>query len=76
MLDRLFLVLISFLGLVWSSGASTFAYQPLQSHSVAVGTQLILLIPLLIGLFIKIPILAYHSIFRGVKICGKQLSAT
>ncbi|MGK7930319.1 MAG: NADH-quinone oxidoreductase subunit M [Microcystaceae cyanobacterium] len=55
------LVLISFLGLVWLSGASTFDYEPLRSHTLAVDQQLLLLIPLLIGLFIKIPIFPFHT---------------
>ncbi len=56
-----FLVLISFLGLVWFSGENTFAYEPLRSHSLTVTTQLLLLAPLLIGLFIKIPIFPFHT---------------
>lgn len=56
-----FLVLISFLGLVWLSGESTFAFEPLKSHSLTVNSQLLLLIPLLIGLFIKIPIFPFHT---------------
>ena len=55
------LVLISFLGLVWFSGESTFAYDTLRSDTIPVGTQIILLIPLLIGLFIKIPIFPFHT---------------
>lgn len=56
-----FLVLISFLGLVWLSGETTFAFEPLKSHSLTVNSQLLLLIPLLIGLFIKIPIFPFHT---------------
>ncbi len=56
-----FLVLISFLGLVWLSGASNFDYEPLRSHTLSVGTQILLLIPLLIGLGIKIPIFPFHT---------------
>ncbi len=56
-----FLVLISFLGLVWLTGESTFAYEPLRSHSLPIDTQVLLLIPLLIGLFIKIPIFPFHT---------------
>jgi len=56
-----FLVLISFLGLVWLSGESTFAFEPLKSHSLTVNSQILLLIPLLIGLFIKIPIFPFHT---------------
>ena len=56
-----FLVLVSFLGLVWLSGESTFAFEPLKSHSIPVASQVLLLIPLLIGLFIKIPIFPFHT---------------
>jgi NAD(P)H-quinone oxidoreductase subunit 4 len=56
-----FFVLISFLGLVWLSGEATFAFEPLKSHSIPVSSQLLLLIPLLIGLFIKIPIFPFHT---------------
>ncbi|WP_041933246.1 NADH-quinone oxidoreductase subunit M [Gloeothece verrucosa] len=55
------LVLVSFLGLVWLSGASSFDYEPLRSHTLPVETQIILLIPLLIGLGIKIPIFPFHT---------------
>lgn len=56
-----FFVLASFLGLVWLSGETTFAFEPLKSHSIPVSSQLWLLIPLLIGLFIKIPIFPFHT---------------
>ncbi|NCR71078.1 MAG: NADH-quinone oxidoreductase subunit M [Microcystis wesenbergii Mw_MB_S_20031200_S109] len=56
-----FLVLISFLGLVWLTGANNFAYNPLLSNNLDVKTQLLLLIPLLIGLAIKIPIFPFHT---------------
>jgi NAD(P)H-quinone oxidoreductase subunit 4 len=56
-----FLVLISFLGLVWLTGADNFAYNPLLSNNLDVKTQLLLLIPLLIGLAIKIPIFPFHT---------------
>lgn len=55
------LVLVSFLGLVWLSGATTFDYEPLRSHTLSVNTQLLLLAPLLIGLSIKIPIFPFHT---------------
>jgi NAD(P)H-quinone oxidoreductase subunit 4 len=55
------LVLISFLGLVWLSGANSFAYESLRGHTLPVATQLWLLAPLLIGLFIKIPIFPFHT---------------
>jgi NAD(P)H-quinone oxidoreductase subunit 4 len=56
-----FLVLISFLGLVWLSGAQSFDYEPLRSHTLPVNTQLLLLAPLLVGLAIKIPIFPFHT---------------
>ena len=56
-----FLVLASFLGLVWLSGASTFDYEPLRSHTLPLSTQLLLLAPLLVGLAIKIPIFPFHT---------------
>jgi NAD(P)H-quinone oxidoreductase subunit 4 len=56
-----FLVLVSFLGLVWLTGAHSFDYAPLRSHTLPVGTQLLLLAPLLIGLAIKIPIFPFHT---------------
>lgn len=55
------LVLVSFLGLVWLSGATNFAYEPLRSHTLPVNTQILLLLPLLVGLAIKIPIFPFHT---------------
>ncbi len=55
------LVLISFLGLAWFNHESTFSFEALQSHTVPANVQLLLLIPLLIGLFIKIPIFPFHT---------------
>ncbi len=55
------LVLASFLGLVWVTGESTFDYSVLRSHVLPLSTQLWLLAPLLIGIFIKIPIFPFHT---------------
>ena len=55
------LVLASFLGLVWLSEASNFDYLPLRSHELPLATQLLLLAPLLVGIFIKIPIFPFHT---------------
>ncbi len=55
------LVLASFLGLVWFSSTSSFDYEPLRSHVLPLGTQLVLLSGLLVGLFIKIPIFPFHT---------------
>ncbi len=56
-----FLVLASFLGLVWLSGAFTFDYEPLRAHTLPLSSQLLLLAPLLVGLAIKIPIFPFHT---------------
>ena len=55
------LVLASFLGLVWLTKAGNFDYLPLRSHNLPLATQLLLLAPLLIGIFIKIPIFPFHT---------------
>ncbi|MGB3691544.1 MAG: NADH-quinone oxidoreductase subunit M [Spirulinaceae cyanobacterium] len=55
------LVLASFLGLVWFTGATSFDYQVLRSQTLPVGTQFWLLGSLLIGLGIKIPIFPFHT---------------
>ncbi len=55
------LVLASFLGLVWLTGESTFDYQTLREYTLPLGSQLLLLAPLLIGIFIKIPIFPFHT---------------
>ncbi len=55
------LVLASFLGLVWLSGADSFAYEPLRNHALPVSSQLLLIAPLLVGVFIKIPIFPFHT---------------
>lgn len=55
------LVLASFLGLVWLTGESTFDYQVLRGYTLPLGSQLLLLAPLLIGIFIKIPIFPFHT---------------
>ena len=55
------LVLASFLGLVWFTGETTFDYEVLRSHALPLTSQLWLLAPLLIGIFIKIPIFPLHT---------------
>ncbi len=55
------LVLASFLGLVWVTKASSFDYLSLRSPTLPLATQLLLLAPLLIGIFIKIPIFPFHT---------------
>lgn len=55
------LVLAAFLGLVGLSGASTFAYDPLQAQTLPNGTQILLLVPILVGFGIKIPLVPFHT---------------
>ncbi|MBE9045146.1 NADH-quinone oxidoreductase subunit M [Pleurocapsales cyanobacterium LEGE 10410] len=55
------LVLASFLGLVWLTEASSFDYLSLRSHTLPLNAQLLLLAPLLVGIFIKIPIFPFHT---------------
>ena len=55
------LVLASFLGLVWLSESGSFDYSALRSHNLPLATQLLLLAPLLVGVFIKIPIFPFHT---------------
>ena len=55
------LVLASFLGLVWLTGADSFAYEPLRNQTLPLASQLLLLAPLLVGVFIKIPIFPFHT---------------
>jgi NAD(P)H-quinone oxidoreductase subunit 4 len=58
-----FLVLASFLGAVWLTGVPNFDYEPLRSQvaHLSEARQLLLLAPLLLGLFIKIPIFPFHT---------------
>ncbi|MBR8831011.1 MAG: NADH-quinone oxidoreductase subunit M [Chlorogloea purpurea SAG 13.99] len=56
-----FLVLIAFLGVVWLTGADSFAYEALLNNNLPVDKQLLLLAPLLIGLAIKTPIFPFHT---------------
>ncbi len=57
------LILAAFLGLVWLSGAASFAYEPLRTAalSLPITTQLILLAAILIGFGIKIPLVPFHT---------------
>ena len=55
------LVLASFLGLVWLTESGSFDYLSLRSHNLPLATQLLLLAPLLVGIFIKIPIFPFHT---------------
>lgn len=55
------LILAAFFGLSLLSGASSFDYEALRSHTLPLGTQVILLVTLLAGFGIKTPIVPLHT---------------
>ena len=55
------LILAAFFGLVWLSHTSSFAYEPLRSHTLPLTTQLILLGAIVVGFGIKIPLVPFHT---------------
>ncbi|WP_427160705.1 NADH-quinone oxidoreductase subunit M [Aliinostoc sp. HNIBRCY26] len=55
------LILASFLGLVWLSGANSFALTGLNTTVLPLATQLILLGGILIGFGIKMPLVPFHT---------------
>ncbi|MEH2084657.1 MAG: NADH-quinone oxidoreductase subunit M [Nostoc sp.] len=55
------LILASFLGMVWLSGSSSFALATLNTTTLPLATQLLLLAGILIGFGIKIPLVPFHT---------------
>lgn len=55
------LLLAAFLGVVWFSGSTSFAYEPLRTHNLPLGTQLLLLGTILVAFGIKIPLVPLHT---------------
>lgn len=55
------IILASFLGIVWLSGASGFALENLDTTSLSLETQILLLLGILIGFGIKIPLVPFHT---------------
>ncbi|QIR38050.1 NADH-quinone oxidoreductase subunit M [Tolypothrix sp. PCC 7910] len=55
------LILASFLGMVWLSGAPTFALGSLNATTIPLATQLLLLAGILVGFGIKIPLVPFHT---------------
>jgi NAD(P)H-quinone oxidoreductase subunit 4 len=55
------LILAGFLGTVWLSGASDFAYQSVLGQSLPIASQVILLSLLAVGFGIKIPLVPFHT---------------
>ena len=54
-------ILLAFLGLVWFSEASTFAYDTLMGQMLPLGLQFVLLALMLVGFGIKIPLVPFHT---------------
>ncbi|WP_414577074.1 NADH-quinone oxidoreductase subunit M [Anabaena sp. CCY 9402-a] len=55
------LILASFLGMVWLSGADSFSLTALDAKSLPLATQLLLLGGILIGFGIKMPLVPFHT---------------
>ncbi|MBD2775524.1 NADH-quinone oxidoreductase subunit M [Iningainema tapete] len=55
------LILASFLGLVWLSKSPSFALTTLDTTSLSLATQILLLSGILIGFGIKIPLVPFHT---------------
>jgi NAD(P)H-quinone oxidoreductase subunit 4 len=55
------LILAGFLGLVWLTNGTSFAYESLAGQSLALGLQVTLLVVLLIGFGIKVPLFPLHT---------------
>ncbi|MDB9371935.1 NADH-quinone oxidoreductase subunit M [Nodularia sphaerocarpa] len=55
------LILASFLGMVWLSGSASFALESLDTSTLSLTTQLLLLGGILVGFGIKIPLVPFHT---------------
>ncbi len=55
------IILASFLGIVWLSGSSSFALNAINTQSLTLETQVLLLLGILIGFGIKIPLVPLHT---------------
>jgi len=54
-------ILASFLGVVWLSGAESFALAGINTSALPMTTQIILLVGIVIGFGIKIPLVPFHT---------------
>ncbi|WP_414566056.1 MULTISPECIES: NADH-quinone oxidoreductase subunit M [unclassified Anabaena] len=55
------LILASFLGMVWLSGSPSFSLATLNTTTLPLATQLLLLAGILVGFGIKIPLVPFHT---------------
>lgn len=54
-------ILASFLGIVWLTGAKSFAMDTISVQGLSTGLQLLLLVGVVIGFGIKIPLVPFHT---------------
>ncbi|AFY31535.1 NADH-quinone oxidoreductase subunit M [Calothrix sp. PCC 7507] len=55
------LILATFLGMVWLTGASSFAFDAVSTQTLSAGMQIILLAGIIVGFGIKIPLVPFHT---------------
>ncbi|MGK7907672.1 MAG: NADH-quinone oxidoreductase subunit M [Synechococcus sp.] len=55
------LILAGFLGLVWATGSTSFAYESFAGQTLPLGLQILLLVVLLVGFGIKVPLVPLHT---------------
>ncbi|MEA5514394.1 NADH-quinone oxidoreductase subunit M [Nodularia sp. UHCC 0506] len=54
-------ILATFLGLVFLTGANSFAFDAVSTQNISAGLQFILLVGIIIGFGIKIPLVPFHT---------------
>lgn len=55
------LIVLGFLGLIWFTGASSFAYESFAGQVLPLGFQVLLLSVILVGFGIKVPLVPLHT---------------
>lgn len=55
------LILATFLGTVWLTGARSFAFDAVSTQTLSAGLQIILLAGIILGFGIKIPLVPFHT---------------
>ncbi|ALF55866.1 NAD(P)H-quinone oxidoreductase subunit D4 [Nostoc piscinale CENA21] len=55
------LILATFLGMVWLTGSTSFAFDAVSTQTLSAGMQLLLLAGIILGFGIKIPLVPFHT---------------
>ncbi|MBD2437933.1 NADH-quinone oxidoreductase subunit M [Nostoc sp. FACHB-110] len=55
------LILATFLGMVWLTGSTSFAFDAVSTQTLSAGLQLLLLAGIILGFGIKIPLVPFHT---------------